>query len=112
MAPLTLALPFLFLPALVLSADPIHVPLTRRGTHKKLDLNKEALRLRTKYGFGEAAAKASRRATVGRRGTAAGIPVTNQVFSFLSEKSSCWLTAACRTTIQAILEQSQLAHRE
>ena len=92
MAPLTLALPFLFLPALVLSADPIHVPLTRRGTHKKLDLNKEALRLRTKYGFGEAAAKASRRATVGRRGTAAGIPVTNQVFSFLLEKSSCWLT--------------------
>lgn len=112
MAPLTLALPFLFLPALVLSADPIHVPLTRRGTHKKLDLNKEALRLRTKYGFGEAAAKASRRATVGRRGTAAGIAVTNQVFSFLSEKSSCWLTDTCRTTIQAILEQSQLAHRE
>lgn len=92
MAPLTLALPFLFLPALVLSADPIHVPLTKRASHKKLDLNKEALRLRTKYGFGEAAATASRRATVGRRGSSAGIPVTNQVFTLLSASGFRCLT--------------------
>ncbi|KAF9482266.1 acid protease [Pholiota conissans] len=78
MAPLALALPFLFLPTLALGvADPIHVPLTRRGAHKKLDVNKEANKLRTKYGFSTAPVT-PRRTGIGRRASAAGIAITNQ----------------------------------
>lgn len=75
---LTFVLSFLLLPATILAADPIHIPLTRRSA-RKLDINEEAFRLRTKYGFSAAASSARRRTTVGRRGTAVGIPVTNQV---------------------------------
>ncbi|KAF8176802.1 aspartyl protease [Pholiota molesta] len=76
MAPLAFALPFLLLPTLALGLDPIHVPLSRRSSNRKLDIEKEALRLRTKYGY--ATPIAPRSAGIGRRGSAVDIAVTNQ----------------------------------
>ncbi|KAJ3505622.1 hypothetical protein NLJ89_g7319 [Agrocybe chaxingu] len=76
MAPLSLTLPFVLLPALALAQEPIHVPLSRRSRGAHLDLNKEADKLRNRYGFANGTTGTIPRRS-GKRASA-DIPIVNQ----------------------------------
>ncbi|PPQ78252.1 hypothetical protein CVT25_011711 [Psilocybe cyanescens] len=82
MAPLELISASFILTLLTItaSADPIHVPLARLSQRSPLDVNKEALKLKYKYGLisPHEARKPPARGSAGRRASSVGIPVTNQ----------------------------------
>uniref|UniRef100_A0A8H7XMX3 Peptidase A1 domain-containing protein n=1 Tax=Psilocybe cubensis TaxID=181762 RepID=A0A8H7XMX3_PSICU len=71
---------FLTLLTISASADPFHVPLARLAQRSPLNVNKEALKLKYKYGYlsPHESRKPPARVTAGRRATSVGIPVTNQ----------------------------------
>jgi cathepsin D len=74
MAPVYLALALLFFPTAIFS-EPLHVPLRRRQTLLKRDLNQEANKLRVKYGYQPVFSLSHR----SNRRAVAGIPLLDQV---------------------------------
>jgi len=85
MAPLSLALSFLLLPALSFAQDAtLHVPLARRSWTKNgaIDYSSEADRMRYRYGYAPDASVSSRafpRREAQKRASDIGIPIVNQV---------------------------------
>jgi len=109
MIPLLLSLSLL-LPALSVSADPLHVSLTHRSVGRR-DLAYYAAaadRLRGKYGYsGSTVASRGMR----KRGNTANIPIVNQVGLFvLGIYLGC--SSFIRTVTQVTLGPSALAHRK
>lgn len=86
MIPLSLAPYLLLFQALSVSADPIHINLARRGSGPRNATYYAGIAegIRAKYGF-TTAAEIARRGVHGvvKRANTAGIPIINQVRSFL-----------------------------
>lgn len=79
MASAYLALLLLFFPTIAL-ADSLHLPLVRRSQTGTVDRNKEAQRLRVRYGYIKPQPVRFAQSHPNKRASAAGIPMSNQVY--------------------------------
>ena len=109
---LAVALSLLAAPCLSEAIDPVHVPLTRRhASPGSFDPNLEAYKVKLKYGFidGNTPAPLPRRV---RRGTAAAVPITNQVRVVCFYGSGERLLTLPRVMTTVFLVVFPLAHRK